>query len=110
LVVTLFLLSVCYPHIRGIVNSVSTLSAIPIAFFHTKDDLSSRMSLRNELRLWKREWAMIEDKNDLPKTIENTIQKMNVIFYPNTSVDLRLLLKLTVSSATIERSHSFATI
>ena len=27
-----------------------------------KDDLPSRLSLRNELRLWKREWAMVEDK------------------------------------------------
>ena len=33
-------------------------------------------------------------KDDLPKTIENTIQKMNVIFYPNISVVLRLLLML----------------
>ena len=73
-----------------------------------KNDLPSRMTLRNELRLWKREWAMVEDKNDLPKTIENTIQKMNerLIFYPNNSVILRLLLMLPVSAATIERSHS----
>jgi hypothetical protein len=49
---------------------------------------------------------MVEDKNDLPKTIENTIQKMNVIFYPSISVILRLLLMLPVSTATIERSHS----
>lgn len=57
-----------------------------------KDDLPSKVSLRNELRLWKREWVMVKDKNDLPNTIENTIQKMNVIFYPNISVILRLLL------------------
>ena len=71
------------------------------------DDLPSRSSFSQELRLWKRHLSTEETK---PSKVADTLQKMKhdgtEKLFPNVFVILRILLIIPATSATVERANS----
>ena len=71
------------------------------------DDLPSRSSFSQELRLWKRHLSTEETK---PSKVAETLQKMKhdgtEKLFPNVFVILRILLIIPATNATVERANS----
>lgn len=74
---------------------------------HYGDDLPSKSSFAQEVRLWKRHWLQVEPK---PKKATETLERMASDeiekMFPNILVIFRILLTIPATSATVERANS----
>ena len=61
--------------------------------------------LRNEVARWKARWETVGD-DEKPRTLDDTIQEINQDLYPNIYTAVVILMVMSVSTATAERSFS----
>jgi hypothetical protein len=92
-----------YLNPANLINLTPEINDTSRLFNAYQSDLPRKVYLVDEVECWKIRWALVDDK---PERLLDTLHATNRDLYPAIYIIICILLTLSVSSATSERSFS----
>ena len=92
-----------YLNPANLLNPTPEINDTSRLFNAYQSDLPRKVYLVDEVECWKIRWALVDDK---PEKLLDTLHATNRDLYPAIYIIINILLRMSVSSATSERSFS----